>query len=180
VWSYLKSLFAPPRETTLFEEAHPGYRVLSGIARPDDAGVLRSPIKDETCMAFFYKATWKAPSRGASINRVFNQAEVYVSHFRLEMEGGSVVVVPKKTDTFDSSEHWKAHASGLPGFAAEEQLIRPGDRIQVRGRLRREDDDLVIRPARIEMVGREEVPAEKRKPRPKGKYHPRDRRKAQE
>lgn len=187
MWSSLKRLFAPPADITAFDDANPGRVTLVGAARADESGVLRSPMEDQTCLAYYYKAVWKAPSRGSSIPRVLKQAEVYVPHFRLEMEGGSILVQCRPSDPFDRKDHQDAQASNLPGFEAAEQLIRPGDRLRIKGRLKREEEDLVVKPSQIENLGPAPAPLPEKAgeasapPRaPKGKYHPRARRKARE
>lgn len=186
VWSYLKQLLAPTPDVTDLDDLRTGYRVMTGVVR-SDGEELTSPVARKPCVAFFYHATWKAPSRGGTTTRTYLQAEVYAPRYRLELDGGEVVVIPKKPGSFDPAEHARAVAAGLPGFDPQEQLLRVGDRIRLRGWVRRGVEELEVRPTAVEILAPLATPSQvpnpsaKKAPRPpRGKYHPRERRKARE
>lgn len=151
VWKFLKDLFARPVRTDVLDEVRPGQAVLTGTVRCE-RDLIHSPIQGTACAAFYYRATWAAPARGNTVRRLLQQAEVYAPRFELLLEGGSVPVVASSSDVFGAAEHLELRGGGLPGFEAAEQLIRPGDRVRISGRVRATDEGQVLEPRFVEIL----------------------------
>ena len=134
VWSIFKSLFSPPPERTALAGLKAGRVQITGVARPGER-TLASPIGGLACVAFFYRSTWAAPTRGSKVDRLVEQAQVYAPGFLLELDDATVQVEPPESGRFAREDHQRLLAAGLPGFKAEEQLMRPGDRLRLSGRL---------------------------------------------
>lgn len=155
VWKLLKRVFSPPREVRALSDVNPGKAVLRGTIRAL-GDTVRSPVKGLSCVAFYYRAFYKAQSRGRWVDRVIKEAEVYAPRFLIEMDGGIVTVVPRRTGSFTPEQHREVQRMGLQGLRITEQVIRPGDRVRIRGRVRSSGDAFEIEPVQIDMLGAEE------------------------
>jgi len=152
VLDFLKRIFASPEPVTALEDVGTGKQILRGVVK-QDGDLVRSPLKGVTCVAFYYRAYYKAQARGKYVDRVIKDAEVYAPRFAIELQGGVVAVVPRKTGSFDTAEHRAVMGRGFTGFQAHEQVIRPGDRVAIRGRVSRDGEGFRIRPEQIDMLG---------------------------
>jgi len=139
----------PPTEA--LAEVRSGRARLAGTARAG-ADVLSSPIKGIQSVAFFYRAFYSVQGRTGWAERTLKRAEVYAPEFVLEMRGGTVRVKPKKPGAFSGEEHREISSGGLPRFKAEEQVVRPGDRVTISGRVFQDTDGFFIRPTQIELI----------------------------
>lgn len=157
VWDLLKRVFASPGPVTAFDDVQPGKAILRGVVRADGESV-RSPIKGMSCLAFYYRASQRMPARGKMVDRVVKDAEVYAPRFAIELEGGTVAVVPSKPGTFDTAGHREVMAVAAPGTQTTEQIIKPGDRVAIHGTVSRDGDGYRIRPVQIDMLGAAEEP----------------------
>ena len=147
----LRQIFSSPREATDFQGVRPGAVILKGVVRDDDEFVI-SPIRRKSCVAFFYRSTWEATANGQSITRKVEDAEVYAPSFWLTLEGGRVLVRPTRSDNFGADNHLELLQSGMPGFQAEEQVIRNDDVVRITGRIRDDGEHLVLEPRYIELL----------------------------
>jgi hypothetical protein len=133
VWNKIKDVFVTPVERSSLAGASAGKVILTGtIAAGDEE--LRSPIHGYACVAFFYRATWKAKTRDSETTRVHRQAERYAQFF-LELEDASLPVVSRRSEDFGKQDHMQILAAGIPGLEPAEQLVRAGDRVRLHGRL---------------------------------------------
>lgn len=146
----LRSWFIPPTRYARYEELRAGPAVVSGVLRAT-APLVESAMGGKPGVAFAYRSTWRSPSRGGAVTRVFKEAQVYSERFAVEMEGGTVAVVPGQNEAFGRVEHLAAVASKLPGFEAKEQVLRAGDRVEVHGTLRQDGDGWVLTSTHLEL-----------------------------
>ena len=151
VFDLLRRLFGGNKEIDSFDELRPGKAVLRGTIKAGDEQV-RSPLKGLSCVAYYYRAAYKAQARGKWVERVVKDAEVYAPSFALLLDGGTIRVVPPRGVPLDPQEHRQLQARGFPGFQATEQLIRPGSVVKLEGNVHREGEELVLRLRRIVLV----------------------------
>ncbi len=121
-----------------------------GIVRLGPDGPLVSPVRGQPCVAFFYTAIHVVGGRMPQ-PRKLRVEEVYHS-FDLEMEGGRIHVVPKKSDEFSSDDHKELSGVGYVGFRAVEDLVSAGSRVRLFGTLKREGDEWTLRYRKLEMI----------------------------
>ena len=67
-------------------------------------------------------------------------------------EGGEVAVEGGPAEDIGPEDHRAAQHAGLYGFRATEQVVRPGDRIRLYGRARRDGERWVVAPRELELV----------------------------
>lgn len=146
----LRSWFTEPTRAAKAQDLRAGPAVVTGVVKATGATV-ESALGGQPVVAFGYRSTWRAPGRGGTVTRVFQEAQVYCERFGLDLEGGSVTVVPTHSDAFGHADHQAAAASKLPGFEAKEQVLRPGDRVEVHGTLREEGGGWVLASTRVEL-----------------------------
>jgi hypothetical protein len=154
----LRRLFGGRKEVASFAELRPGKAVLRGTIKAGDEQV-RSPLKGLSCVAYYYRAAYKAQARGKWVERVLKDAEVYAPSFQLTLEGGTIRVVPPRSAPFDPQEHRQFQGRGFPGFQATEQLIRAGTTVKLEGSVRRDGEEFVLHLQRIDLVTEEEQQA---------------------
>lgn len=133
IWNKLKEVFASPTERTALAGAREGKVTLEGTIVAGEQE-LRSPIRGFACVAFYYRATWKAKSRDTEITRVHRQAECYAPFF-LDLEDQRLTVVPPEGELFTEEDHARILGAGINGLEPAEQLVRAGDRARLHGRL---------------------------------------------
>jgi len=158
VLELLKRWFGGGKEIVSSDDLRPGKAVLRGTVKAGEEQV-RSPLKGLTCVAYYYRAWYKAQARGKWVERVMKDAEVYAPWFGLALEGGEVRVQPPRSAPFDPQEHRQLMARGFPGFQAAEQVIRPGTKVKLRGNLRRDGGTWVLRLRRIDLIPDEDPAA---------------------
>lgn len=135
------------------EEIEPGRAAAEGIVRLGEEGEILSPVNSRPCVAFYYRAFAVSTSgRGGFVPRKLRTCEVYHS-FWLEMEGGRLRAVPAKTDSFTAEDHRALSGGPYENFRATEDLIAPGTRVRVWGKVKREDEGSVLRYTKIEVLG---------------------------
>ncbi|MBI5501502.1 MAG: hypothetical protein HY907_14750 [Deltaproteobacteria bacterium] len=145
----LRRIFGGKQDVAEFEKLRSGRVVAHGTIKGGNE-LVRSPLKGLTCVAFYYRAAYKAQARGKTVDRVVKEAEVYAPAFALAMEGGTLPVVPPKSAAFDAAEH-RQLMGRFPGFHATEQLIRPGARVKLHGTVVRDGDGFVLRLRQIDL-----------------------------
>lgn len=158
VLDLLRRLFGGRKEVTAYGDLRPGKAVLRGTVKAGDEQV-RSPLKGLSCVAYYYRASYKAQARGKWVERVVKDAEVYAPSFALALEGGEVRVQSPRSASFDPQEHRQLMARGFTGFQATEQVIRPGTKVKLSGSLRRDGETWVLRLRRIDLIPEEEQAA---------------------
>lgn len=151
VLDLLRRLFGGGKEIGSVADLRTGRAVLRGTIKAGDEQV-RSPLKGLSCVAYYYRAWYKAQARGKWVERVLKDAEVYAPSFLLELEGGTIRVTPPRSAAFDPQEHRQLMGRGFMGFQASEQLIRPGTQVKLLGTVQRDGELLVLRLKRIDLV----------------------------
>jgi hypothetical protein len=168
-WTFLKRFFSGPTEHTSLSEAPAGKVLLVGEVAAG-AEPLASPIEGKTCVAFHYRSTWEAPTRGAAVTRLVEEAQVHAPGFLLVLADARLRIVPPTGQTFGREDHQRLLNAAMPGFRATEELVKPRDRVRLHGRLHLGDDPW-LELDHIELI--EAAPAEKPAPRPRSaKTHP--------
>lgn len=139
----IKTFIKDPEPTPKFAEVVPGLNVVDGLVRLEEP--LRSPVRGQNCAAFFYRSFLVISGQRSpqpAIHKI-KQAEGYAP-FELEMEGGRVKVVPACAPKFGHAEHSALAKQYGAAFQGVEELVLPGAKVRVRGRVKRVGDDLVL------------------------------------
>jgi hypothetical protein len=159
---FLKNLFRPAADVTQLAAVRAGSLALVGKVKagPETA---RSPIKGAPCVAFYYRAYYFVDGRGGQLERSLKSLELHTPLYFLELEGGPVKVVAKPREPFSNLDHRELASRGFQNFRAEEQLVKVGARVRLKGRVWREagtDGMWVVEPRQIALLGEPERPAE--------------------
>ena len=117
------------------EDLRKGNATLQGKIHAPTA--LSSPLNRRTCAAFYYRATYTAPSRlKGFIRQKLRDAECYAEDLELILEGGERVrLIPSRHDDFDRKGHQALKAQGIEGFKAREIVIAQDARVNAVGKL---------------------------------------------
>jgi len=150
VLDILWSIFGGKQDIADFSALRVGRAVAHGTIK-GGTDQVRSPLKGLSCVAFYYRAWYKAQARGKWVERVVKEAEVYAPSFGLEMEGGVLRVVPPKSVPFEAAEHRALLGRGFTGFQATEQVIRPGSRVKLHGTVSKDADGFYLRLKQIDL-----------------------------
>ena len=151
VWNKIKDVFTSPGERTHLTGVRAGKAIFSGTLRAGD-DLLESPIHGYHCLAFFYRATWLAKTRDSETKRVYREAECYAPGFWVELADEPLWVVPKATEPFTRAEHLELKGADIPGLEPAEQLVRPGDRVRLHGKLHRDDEQPWLELSRLDIL----------------------------
>ena len=152
-----RSFFSQPEPTARFDEILIGKNIADGIARIEEP--LSSPLRGQNCVAYFYKGYLVMTKGRAPAAHRMKQIEVYAP-FELDMEGGTVHVLPAKSAKHDSSLHLDGVRTHGPEYQATEELVLPGARLRVEGKVREESDGrLVLRMTSLAVLEKQAVRA---------------------
>lgn len=134
------------------DELEEGRAAADGVVRIGDEGEIVSPVNGRPCVAFYYNAFAITGTRqGGYLPRKVRSAEVY-GPFVLEMQGGRIRALPSKSDRFGGEDHRKLSGEGHENFKATEELISPGTRVRLWGKVKREGDGLVLHYHKVEVL----------------------------
>jgi hypothetical protein len=132
----IKTFLKDPPAVDSLDQIVPGLNIVEGIIKV--AEPLRSPVRGQNCVAYFYRSFLVIPPGGRSpmptVHKL-REAEVY-GPFELEMKGGSLKVLPARPGTFTREDHQALSRQYIKNFQATEDLILPGARVQLRGKAR--------------------------------------------
>jgi hypothetical protein len=156
---FLKNLFRPSPDVAQLAGVHAGTMALVGKVKAGPESV-RSPVKGVPCVAFHYRAFYFVQGRTGLAERSLKSLEVHAPAYFLELEGGSVKVAGKKSEPFSNIDHREIAGHGFQNFRAEEQVVRSGARVRIKGRVWRDGDSWVIEPRQVALLGEPESPAE--------------------
>ncbi len=145
----LKGLLRVPVPTGRFEEVVVGRNTVEGVVRAEES--LCSPVRGQRCVAFFYQGFLLITGGRQPALHKLKQIEGY-GPFDLQMEGGVLPVVPPKPAELDQAGHLEFTSQHGSNYRAEEELILPGARVRVEGRVRREDGRLVLHLKAVEVL----------------------------
>lgn len=152
MWKPIKDFIKDPEPTDDLEAVSPGLNLVEGIARIEEP--LRSPVRGQNCIAYFYRSFLMiAEGRAPAIHKL-KEAEVYAP-FDLEMKGGTLEVRPSKPGKFDREQHTELRRRYTKGFQAVEEVIMPGARVRVRGKVKRVDGKLVCTMKQIDVLDKQ-------------------------
>lgn len=155
----LQTFFKDPDPTASFGDVVSGVNIVDGIARVHEP--LRSPVRGQNCIAYFYRSFLVIPSGGRApmptIHKL-KEAEVY-SPFELEMEGGTVSVVPAKPGKFTREDHQELGKQYGKQFQGVEEVILPGARVRLKGKVKMVDGKPVLKMSMISVIDKQAVAA---------------------
>lgn len=138
----IQTFFHEPEPTSSLDAVEPGLNILEGTVEIDDP--LRSPVRGQHCAAFHYEGFLVMTSgRAPAIHRL--KKESGYAPFRLRLDDGEVAVVPSSEKALTQQDHLALGQQYGPEYQAVEDIIPGGARVQVRGKVRREGDRLVMR-----------------------------------
>ena len=141
-----------PRPVSSLTALEMGRAAAEGIVRVGPDGHMVSPVGGKPCLAMYYKAFYLTGSRtGAMMPRQLKVAEVYHS-FSLELDDGSILAVPKKSDSFSADDHKELSGSGYQGFRATEDILSPGMRVRIWGKAKEQDGGVVLCYEKLEIL----------------------------
>ncbi|GMV39438.1 MAG: hypothetical protein AMXMBFR64_11540 [Myxococcales bacterium] len=143
MFEILTRMLKPEIHVRSVDELRSGPVIVHGILRKPDP-VLVTPFRSARCAAYDYTAVCVIKVRQGYAQQTLKHAVVYTP-FELELQGGTVRAVPKKTDPpMSPAEHRELQSSGREGFAAVEETILPGRHVTLRGMAKRDGDAWVV------------------------------------
>lgn len=155
----IQTFFKDPDPTSRYEDVVGGVNIVDGIARVEEP--LRSPVRGQNCVAYFYRSFLVIPSGGRSpmptIHKL-KEAEVYAP-FELEMEGGTIAVHPAKPGKFTREDHQELGKQYGKQFQGTEDVILPGARVRLKGKVKEVDGKKVMKMTLISVIDRQAVAA---------------------
>jgi hypothetical protein len=154
----LKTFIKDPPPTSRFEDVCAGLHVLDGIVKVEEP--LRSPVRGQNCVAYFYSAILyvkSARSPQPSMSKL-RECQVYTA-FTLVMDKGSVEIVPAKPGSFSREEHQRLATDYAASFQAVEDVIMPGARVRVWGKVTAAEGGPVMRMTKIHVLDKQAVAA---------------------
>ncbi len=152
MWKSIKDFIKDPEPTASFDEVSPGLNLAEGIVHVDEP--LRSPVRGQNCVAYFYRSFLVMTEGRAPAIHKLKEAEVYAP-FELQMDGGTLEVIPAKPGRFDRSDHTDLQRRYTKGFQATEEIIMPGARVRVRGKVKRLEGRLVCKMTQIDVIDKQ-------------------------
>ena len=136
----LKNFFGSPPLILRFGDLESGRAMVEGEVRAGDGEQLRSPLKSQPCVGFFYTAAHEVRSRSTqTMMKPLRSAEVFRA-FGLEMDGGRIEAVPHHPGKFSQADHQALVSAGYAGFRAAEEVIPTRAKVRLYGILRKKDD----------------------------------------
>ena len=131
----IQTFIKDPKPEASADKVVSGLNVLDGLVRVTEP--IRSPVRGVPCAAFFYRSFLyippKTPESPPGMHKI-KEAEAYAS-FTLEMEGGTVGVVPAKPGVFTQLEHRDLQERYGKFFQGVEETVLPGARVRVKGKV---------------------------------------------
>jgi len=154
----ISTFFKDPEPVSRLADVVSGLNIVHGIARVDEP--LRSPVRGQNCVAYFYRSFLLIPAgrSGQPAIHKLREAEVYAP-FHLELEGGTLAVVPARPGRFTREDHQELARRYTKGFQGIEELVLPGARIQVRGKVRFRDGQPVLSMVELAVIEKQAISA---------------------
>ncbi|MCU0661191.1 MAG: hypothetical protein MUC50_02575 [Myxococcota bacterium] len=154
----IKTFLRDPAPTSRFADVVPGLNVVEGLVRVEEP--LRSPVRGQNCAAFFYRSFLIITGQRSpqpAIHKI-KQAEGYAP-FTLEMDTGRIKVMPARAPEFGHAEHAALAKQYGSSFRGVEELVLPGAKVRVRGRVKRMGEELVLSLKDLEVIEKQTVAA---------------------
>ena len=154
----ISTFFKDPEPTGKFDKVGMGVNIVEGIARVEEP--LRSPVRGQNCVAYFYRSflVMTGGRQPQPTIHKLREAEVY-SPFDLEMEGGTLAVVPAKPGKFTREQHQELTKQYGKQFQGVEEVILPGARVRLRGKVKKVDGRQVLKMDMISVIDKQAVSA---------------------
>ncbi len=150
----ISTFIKDPLPTDRYEEVEPGLNILDGVARIEEP--LRSPVRGENCVAFFYRSFFLMTEGRAPATHKIKETEAYAP-FELEMDGGTISVQPPNSKPFGHQDHQALQQQYGKEFQGVEDTIRPGDRVRLRGKIKKSDGKFVMKMKSITVIEKQAV-----------------------
>ncbi len=150
----IKTFIKDPEPVAALDAVEPGLNIVEGIVHVKEP--IRSPVRGQNCVAFFYRSFLMIPNRQAPTIHKLKQAEVYTD-FSLEMEGGRLEVRAPKRAAFEHRDHQALQKQYGAGFQGIEEVVMPGARVRIRGKAKRLDGILVLTLKDVEVIDKQAV-----------------------
>ncbi len=150
----IKTFIKDPEPISKFEKVVPGLNLVDGIVHIHEP--LRSPVRGQNCVAFFYRSFLVIEGGRAPAFHKIKEAEVYAP-FELEMEGGTLEVVPLKPGAFEHHDHQELNKQYGKNFQGTEEVVLPGAKVRLRGKVHKVDGKLVIKIKEIGVLDKQVV-----------------------
>jgi hypothetical protein len=155
----IKTFFKDPPAVDSLDQIVPGLNIVEGIVKVADP--LRSPVRGQNCIAYFYRSFLMIPAGGRSpmptVHKL-REAEVY-GRFELEMKGGQLIVIPARTGKFTREDHQALSREYVKNFQASEDLILPGARVRLRGKAKLVDGAMTLIMSSIVVITKQAISA---------------------
>jgi len=155
----IKTFFKDPPAVDSLDQVVLGLNIVEGIIKV--AEPLRSPVRGQNCVAYFYRSFLVIPPGGRSpaptVHKL-REAEVY-GPFDLEMKGGRLAVIPSHPGKFTREDHQALGRQYVKNFQATEDLILPGARVRLRGKAKLVDGVMTLTMASIIVIAKQVVTA---------------------
>ena len=155
----IRTFFKDPPTVEAIADLEPGLNIAEGIVKAADP--LRSPVRGQNCVAYFYRSFQLIPAGGRNpmptVHKL-REAEVY-GPFELDMKGGLLPVVPAKPGRFTREDHQALSRQYVKDFHAVEDLVLPGARVRLRGKVRLVDGAPVMTVSAITVISKQAVSA---------------------
>ena len=142
MWRAIKTFIKDPEPVGNFDQVVPGLNIVDGIARVHEP--IRSPVRGQNCIAFFYRSFLVITGGAAPAIHKLKQVEVYTD-FELEMDGGILQVIPAKPGGFEQRDHQELQKRYGAEFQGIEEVVMPGARVRVRGKVVNKGGKLLMR-----------------------------------
>lgn len=133
---FLDWLAGTPKETTLaLADVKPGRIKVEGKLRCEQP--VAAAIGKSRCAGYLYHATYMVGSRMRGyIRRTLRKVLVYGEGLSIELEGGSLPVVPRNAEPWSNQQHLTLVAEQYEGFEALEKVLREGARVGIVGNVK--------------------------------------------
>jgi hypothetical protein len=155
----IKTFFKDPPAVGAIADVVPGLNIVEGIVKV--AEPLRSPVRGQNCVGYFYRSFLIIPAGARNpmptVHKL-REAEVY-GPFTLEMQGGALEVVPLNPGKFTREQHQALARDYVKDFQATEDLILPGARVRLRGKVKMVDGAPVLKMSSIHVLTKQAVSA---------------------
>ena len=137
----IKTFIKDPSPVDSIDAVEPGLNIVDGIVRVKEP--IRSPVKGQNCVAFFYRSFLVMTEGRAPAIHKLKEIEFYTD-FDLELNGGTLQVLSGKQKSFDQRDHQILQQRYGKGFQGIEEVVLPGDRVRVRGKVKKKGEVMVL------------------------------------
>jgi hypothetical protein len=168
----IQTFFKDPLPTDNFSEVVPGINIVDGVIKIDEP--LRSPVRGQNCAGYFYRSflIMDGGRAGQPAFHKIKEAEVYAP-FNLEMNGGTIHVIPAKKSKFTREMHQELSRQYGPKFQGIEEIVLPGAKVRLKGKVKIIKGEYILKMSIISVLNKQEVSkgvvGDRKKRRKKGK-----------